>query len=131
MTDGCGNGDAELIHNLLGLYCRLVDSHEYARWAQLLTPDAQYVLGQNTIVGNEAIAAWVADADRRAGPQRHLLNNFQINIDGAQAAVSCYVTLLSLASPAAVTVRLAGTYDMELIRLERRWLIRRIALGLS
>jgi ketosteroid isomerase-like protein len=115
--------DRNDITDVLYRYSAAVDSFDTEGVRSALADDiwAQYGNG-DPVVGGDALAAWIAEATATIIWQHHLLNVYQVNIDGDQATALSYLTSYQVfkENPDAAIILVARYHD-ELRRTPAGW----------
>jgi uncharacterized protein (TIGR02246 family) len=132
------------IEELLWRYARTLDSADADGYAAVYTEDGEFVSGNLSIKGREALHKFVADLkksreDRKArgenpGGTLHMTANHRIEFTGPDAAtVHSYWITIFPASGRENPVRLggAGRAEDKLVRVNGKWLIRVRNVGLA
>ena len=114
--------DRNDIEDVLYRYSASVDSFDTEGVRSALADDiwAQYGNG-DPVVGGDALAEWIAEATATIIWQHHLLNVYQVNIDGDQASALSYLTSYQVfkENPDAAIILVARYHD-ELRRTPAR-----------
>jgi ketosteroid isomerase-like protein len=117
--------DRNDIADVLYRYTASVDSFDTEGVRSALADDiwAQYGNG-DPVVGGDALAGWIAEATATVIWQHHLLNVYQVNIDGDQASALSYLTSYQVfkENPDAAIILVARYHD-ELRRTSAGWRI--------
>ena len=113
------------IEAVLYKYSSAVDSFDKAGVRSCLADDihAQYGNGE-AVTDADTLANWIADATATAIWQHHLLNVYQVDIDGDTASTVCYLTSYQVfeEDPKAAVILVARYHD-ELRRTVEGWKI--------
>jgi len=115
---------AELLHR----YAWAIDSGDWALLAQVFTEDAeadfssvgQYVEGESTTRGRDAIVAWLRAALAPFPDVLHFMSNQLVEIDGDRARTLTYMHVLHMS--------MGGIYHGEAVRTRDGWRLRRLRL---
>ncbi len=122
--------DREAIRTVFSDYARYLDGGNYDGYASLFSRDAVW----GTATGHAAIAAQVAEyRDRVEGARAegrfqtaiHLMNNFDITVNGDGAKALVNWSYLVRDPDQLPTIMQTGTYDDELVREDGVWKISR------
>ena len=115
--------DRNDISDVLYRYSASVDSFDTEGVRSALADDiwAQYG-NSDPVVGGDALAKWIADATATIIWQHHLLNVYEVNIDGDQATALSYLTSYQVfkENPDAAIILVARYHD-ELRRTPAGW----------
>ncbi len=115
--------DRNDISDVLYRYSASVDSFDTEGVRSALADDiwAQYG-NSDPVVGGDALANWIADATATIIWQHHLLNVYQVKIDGDQATALSYLTSYQVfkENPDAAVILVARYHD-ELRRTPAGW----------
>ena len=115
--------DRNDISDVLYRYSAAVDSFDTEGVRSALADDiwAQYG-NADPVVGGDALAAWIAEATATIIWQHHLLNVYQVHIDGDQATALSYLTSYQVfkENPDAAIILVARYHD-ELRRTPEGW----------
>jgi hypothetical protein len=115
---------AELLHR----YAWAIDSADWGLLAQVFTEDAeadfssvgQYVEGDSTARGRDAIVAWLRRALAPFPDVLHFLSNQLVEVHGDRARMLSYMHVLHLP--------MGGIYHGEAVRTRDGWRLRRLRL---
>jgi hypothetical protein len=115
---------AELLHR----YAWAIDSGDWGLLAQVFTEDAeadfssvgQYVEGEATTRGRDAIVAWLRSALAPFPDVLHFLSNQLVELQGDRARTLTYMHVLHLP--------MGGIYHGEAVRTRDGWRLRRLRL---
>ncbi len=117
--------DRNDITDVLYRYSASVDSFDTEGVRSALADDiwAQYGNG-DPVAGGDALAGWIAEATATIIWQHHLLNVYQVNIDGDRASALSYLTSYQVfkENPDAAIILVARYHD-ELRRTPAGWRI--------
>jgi ketosteroid isomerase-like protein len=120
------------ISDALYRYSASVDSFDTDGVRSVLADDiwAQYGNG-DPVVGGDALANWIAEATATIIWQHHLLNVYQVDVDGDQASALSYLTSYQVfkENPDAAIILVARYHD-ELRRTPAGWKISRRVMEL-
>jgi ketosteroid isomerase-like protein len=120
------------ISDVLYRYSSSIDSFDYDGLRGTLADDiwAQYGNGA-PVTGGDALAKWIADATATVIWQHHLLNVYQVTVNGDQASSIAYLTSYQVfqEDPKAAIVLVARYHD-ELRRTPQGWKISRRVMEL-
>jgi uncharacterized protein (TIGR02246 family) len=110
--------DRDAIRDLFARYCLYVDTGADEEWAATFTEDGEFMTGQDTLVGREALKSFAASLP--AGVLHHMTMNETIQVDGdtATCQASVFVTTKG-------TVVTTGRSLDELRRVDGSWRIAR------
>jgi uncharacterized protein (TIGR02246 family) len=110
--------DRDAIRDLFARYCLYVDTGAVEEWAATFTDDGEFMTGQDTLVGREALKSFAAALP--AGMLHHMVMNQAIDVDGdaATCRASVFVTTKG-------TVVTTGRSLDELRRVDGSWRIAR------
>ena len=95
-----------------------VEGH-LATWADDLTFESPF----GDYQGKEAYRAWVTEFNQIAmanGGTRHLVTNFEIDVTGETATMTCYLVIVSATTPPAIGFTTAFTDD-QLLKVDGEW----------
>lgn len=87
--------EREIQHALYAI-ARAMDERDWARFDQLLLPEAEADLGQGTVVGRAAIVAFIRSFLDDCGPSQHLIGNLVVQVSGDGAESRAYVSDMHL-----------------------------------
>jgi len=115
---------AELLHR----YAWAIDSGDWALLAQVFTEDAeadfssvgQYVEGESTTRGRDAIVAWLRAALAPFPDVLHFMSNQLVEVQGDRARTLTYMHVLHMS--------MGGIYHGEAVRTRDGWRLRRLHL---
>jgi SnoaL-like domain len=115
------------MQRLLYDYAWGCDERDWALLRSLFSPDAEldYSSTGGPAGGTEEVVAWLESSLSRVRIQ-HVVSNFRIDVAGDSAAGTAMflttVHLEGLGQP----LTTGGYYDLEFVRVERQWKIRRL-----
>ena len=122
----------------LSLYQQLLDSRDLDRMDEVLDVDAvvdypgmedNFDLGDDTIVGREAIVAWLRSSLVTARTVHYMTNHVFSRCDGSRADVRTYLLSFVYSSDGTVSSpHTTGIYDVELVRRAEGWRVVRLRL---
>ena len=131
--------DRAAIEDLLESYTAALDSSDWNAYADVFARDGQLVWLGQTMNGREAIrtrmSSVVLGVPRKAGvaapagagpgrnPQRHILSNIQIRIDGDHATTAARWTLVIQLPDGKDAIDSTGRYADQLVREDGHWKI--------
>ena len=117
--------DRQEITDTLYRYASAIDVKDYDRLRTVFTDDvvAQYA-GAPEVIGADELVAWIREMSPSTKYQHHLLNVYEVEIDGDEARTYTYHTSHQVdeATPDTVYVIVARYRDV-LRRVDDRWLI--------
>ena len=117
--------DRQEITDTLYRYAAAIDVKDYERLRTVFTDDvvAQYA-GAPEIHGADVLVSWIREMSPTTKYQHHLLNVYEVEIDGDEARTYTYHTShqVDAATPDWVYVIVARYHDI-LRRVDGRWLI--------
>ncbi len=123
--------DTEAIRRLRYEYCEYGNLYDAKRFVSLFAPGAIWdggeALGYHE--GLEAIEELVRGAGERIRFSAHYITNEIVDIDGDSATGRWWLFMPCVVDGEATW--LFATYDDEYVRLDGRWLIRKIVLGVK
>ena len=108
--------DRDAIRDLFARYCLYVDTGAAEEWAATFTDDGEFVVGDDPLVGREALTAFAASLP--AGALHHMVMNQAIDVDGDTAISRSSVFVTS--KGAVVTT---GRSEDKLRRVDGSWRI--------
>jgi ketosteroid isomerase-like protein len=117
--------DRQAIEDTLYKYAATIDLKDYAGLRTVFTDDvvAQYA-GAPEIHGADTLVSWIQEMSQTQGFQHHLINVYEVEIDGDEARTYTYHTShqIDQVTPDSVYL-IVGRYRDVLRRADGRWLI--------
>jgi len=118
--------DEAAIRRLLAAYIELVDSQDFARYADLFTADGELIFGENLLRGRTAIRARMEEGARSSQGSAlvgasHLLTDVDLDLRGDEATARARWTLLTRGADGRPVVSAAGHYRDLLVRESGGW----------
>lgn len=107
--------DRDAIRELMARYNHAIDGHLVEEWVGLFADDGIFEAGGRVMTGADELRTF---AEGVQGVGRHVVANEVIDLDGDAASARAYVFVLGGSPPA---VRIMGTYDDEVRRVDGRW----------
>ncbi len=116
----------EAIRALYADYGRTLDTRDFEAFGRLFTADAEFVGGNGTATGPEAIAANLQGSlSRAAGPDLHVFTNEKISVQGDRATATSRGAWVVQADDGRPRAAIYATYLDELAREDGVWKFRR------
>jgi uncharacterized protein (TIGR02246 family) len=116
----------EAIRALYVDYGRTLDERDFAGFARLFTADAEFVGGNGTATGPDAIAANLQGSlSRAAGPDLHVFTNEKIDVQGERATAISRGAWVVQAEDGRPRTAIYATYRDELAVEDGAWKFRR------
>jgi uncharacterized protein (TIGR02246 family) len=122
--------DRLAIQDLYARYCATLDTGDWAAWSCCFTEDAVFA-GFQEVRGRDAIAAYgrMRCEERPQGPwtcSQHWNSNLVVEGEGVHAKALCYLLTMGTAkSDGSHQLKVQGTYQDELAKVDGQWLFRR------
>jgi uncharacterized protein (TIGR02246 family) len=120
--------DREAIRSLLMEYRRALDEKDFQAYAELFGDDGEFVAdATGTVRGRAEILAMLADLQaagaltERAGDDRHLVTNVEIDLDGDRAAVRSTWVYVTREADGGPLLRMVGHYEDDVRRTAAGW----------
>lgn len=123
--------DELAIHRLLVDYSATQDARDYQAYAALFAREGEWVNGNRTYKGREAILQMLTELYGPTPPgyinneSYHITSNPQIDVDGDRATARSRHLLVMRGPKGEPVPMLAGRYEDELIREDGKWKILR------
>ncbi len=110
--------DYEEIRQLVARYNVAFDDLDVEGWVSCFTPDGFFERSNagRSYQGRDQLAELISGFDIRG---RHVTTDFQIQLNGDVATMSCYLMYLDRANHHAVAM--FGVYDDELVKVDGSW----------
>ena len=123
--------DAEAIRRLRYLYCEYGNLYDAENFVSLFAPGAVWDGGDafGRQEGLEQIEQMVRDAGERIRFSAHYIMNEMIDIDGDSATGRWWLLMPCILDNESTW--LFATYDDDYVRIDGRWLIKKITLGVK
>lgn len=123
--------DAEAIRRLRYLYCEYGNLYDAENFVSLFAPGAVWDGGDafGRQEGLEQIEQMVRDAGERIRFSAHYIMNEMIDIDGDSATGRWWLLMPCILD--GESTWLFATYDDDYVRIDGRWLIKKITLGVK
>jgi quinol monooxygenase YgiN len=117
--------DRQAIVDLVGTYCRVVDSGDFGELRNVFTRDATAELGGFGQTGIEEICDRLSEALGRFVSWEHHVDNHEVSIEGDAATARCAVHAVHVrpAGEHPPTYDVRGTYEDKLVRTAGGWRI--------
>lgn len=112
------------ILDLLARYNHAHDFDDINAWVTTFAPDAEFITRRSTSHGHEELRRFFLAGRERLSDVRHWIGNVVIAGDGNRATSHCYMLLFQQVEGRS-TLRLSGSYDDELRRIDGSWKIAR------
>jgi uncharacterized protein (TIGR02246 family) len=110
--------DRDAVRDLFARYCLYIDTGAADEWAATFTDDGEFVVGDDPVVGREALRAFALSLP--TGSMHHMVVNEAIDIDGDSAI--CRSSVLVTSKGVVLTT---GRSEDELRRAGSSWRIAR------
>jgi hypothetical protein len=118
------------ITDVLYRYASTIDRFDHAGLRSVLADDVWAQYGNaDSVVGGDAVAAWIGEATANVVWQHHLLSVYHVEVDGDRASALVYHTSHQVFEDDPDTAKLlVGRYHDELRRDGDTWRISRLVL---
>jgi hypothetical protein len=118
------------ITDVLYRYASTIDRFDHAGLRSVLADDVWAQYGNaDSVVGGDAVAAWIGEATANVVWQHHLLSVYHVEVDGDRASALVYHTSHQVFEDDPDTAKLlVGRYHNELRRDGDTWRISRLVL---
>ncbi|CAL9639391.1 hypothetical protein SUDANB60_06261 (plasmid) [Streptomyces sp. enrichment culture] len=125
--------DLSSIHRLVDRYAYAVDDRDWAAWAACFTTDATVTFPFGTFHGNDGLEQWGRDALAAFESSHHVLTNIKVDFASEHEAAlraKIIATHVPKRDDPSVFFAEGGDHTWHLIKIDGRWLIRSLHLGI-
>jgi 3-phenylpropionate/cinnamic acid dioxygenase small subunit len=125
--------DRQAIQDLLVLYAKSLDAHDWSALSAVFLPDATGIYDGDRYDGLDAIVDLCRRSLEPLTASQHFLGNFSAEIEGDRAQSSCYLHAQHYRSGGRglSTYVMAGTYRDRLVRTHEGWRIEHRELAIT
>lgn len=114
-----GIEDKLAIQELSARYANAMDDDDIDAWMQTWSPNGIWKGRAGTYEGTEQLKRLLPDIRERTKNKRHVMTNFVIDVDGAQAAQCCYLLIFDMTRQTTPTT---AVYRDRLKKENGKWL---------